>query len=79
MSTGCGGWETRPRLETGESQKSARVGACRRDWGRPAYTKTAANNVFFWDWQAVNGLNLDTGQTTYMWWMCYRSWRDNLL
>jgi hypothetical protein len=42
-------------------------------YGEPAYTKTSTNNTFWWQWQAVDGLNLDTNQKTYMWWMCYRS------
>lgn len=45
----------------------------------PAYTKTATTDVFAWHWQAVNGLNLDTNQTTYLWWTCLKTYREGVL
>jgi hypothetical protein len=46
-------------------------------YNEPAYTKTAANNAFFWHWVAVNGTD-ESANTNYTYYLCFFTYRDNV-
>jgi hypothetical protein len=60
-------------MAAGSTPASASIQA----YNEPAYTKTAANDAFFWHWVAVNGSD-DSGNTNYTYFLCFFTYRDGV-
>ncbi|HWI74084.1 MAG TPA: hypothetical protein VNT55_19140 [Baekduia sp.] len=60
-------------MAAGPAPASASIQA----YNEPLYTKTAANDAFFWHWVAVNGTD-ESANTNYTYYLCFFTYRDNV-
>jgi hypothetical protein len=60
-------------MAAGPAPASASIQA----YNEPLYTKTAANDAFFWHWVAVNGTD-ENANTNYTYYLCFFTYRDNV-
>lgn len=56
---------------------SAPASASIQAYSEPLFTKTAANDAFFWHWVAVNGSD-ENGSTNYTYFLCFFTYRDGV-
>ncbi len=60
-------------LGAGAAPASASIQA----YNEPQFTKTSANDAFFWHWVAVNGSD-ENGNTNYTYFLCFFTYRDGV-